>query len=249
VPHSAFVQLMNSLDRKKTEQSPVPPGQGKEQTHSRNQRRRKLRQAKAERRAQSANTTLTTSQTLVLPVPLNLATSLSVETSSLPYDMPSPPETTIATSFPAITGLKNSNKKRGFQKSMQHSSAQRTTFESTDRPQPRLVPPSERTDLPSNVFVTKVNCQDGEWSAKMWDLDEGNYELKEREVTLVKPAGQEYQAWKMVEQKWNSLPPVTSEVEAGALVAWEVRNYPFVPYCQESHLVGAVRPLESTLKR
>jgi len=91
---------------------------------------------------------------------------------------------------PMITSLRNSNKKKGFKASMQQAyqlGGRRIVFGNTlvdtaspaieENPSPmqqqntkhqsftpRLIPPSERTDLPTHVFITSVDVEAGLWS-------------------------------------------------------------------------------------
>lgn len=97
-----------------------------------------------------------------------------------------------------MTSLKNSNKRKGFKERQAgrrpekivfdgaenvNANATSTASASFSRPNsrasishlPRLIPPSERTDLPSNVFVTSVDVEADLWTEKGKGAKKRNY--------------------------------------------------------------------------
>ncbi|KDQ14188.1 hypothetical protein BOTBODRAFT_44816 [Botryobasidium botryosum FD-172 SS1] len=171
--------------------------------------------------------------------------------------------TFASTSTSMITSLKNSNKKRGFQKMMQNTPAKRTVFESPSgvpgtsgtpsrapaststpsRPDPRaiqqrLIPPSERHDLPVNVFVTSVDVEDGMWAAgasagagttavdTSYAGLEGLHvkqELVDAAVRRVDGAAPELPIVDRaaVEKRWNKFAKVGQALVQGNIVGWK----------------------------
>lgn len=124
--------------------APVPPGFGKPQTRQRNERRRKKRLAKRE-----GSTTP--------PAPVGSANAIPLGTAK-PVPTPEPM---------MMMSLRNKNKRRKFKDNAGVPS--RITFQDSvagPSPPPRLVPPSERDQLPPGLFVTSVDVE-----ADMWPTD------------------------------------------------------------------------------
>ncbi|CAG8586119.1 4800_t:CDS:2, partial [Acaulospora colombiana] len=75
-----------------------------------------------------------------------------------------------------LKATKNDNKKKGYKQdteaiSHSHFVFDATTLNPSQRPTSslsfrRLIPPSQRTDLPSNMFVTSVDVEAGEWDSQ-----------------------------------------------------------------------------------
>ncbi|KAH9956796.1 hypothetical protein BC827DRAFT_1378443 [Russula dissimulans] len=116
--------------------APVPPGSGKPGTHARNERRRRKRLA--ERQLNVIPPVPTGSSNAI---PLGISTSVD------------PPE-------PMMMSLKNKNKRRGFKNTACMLS--HITFQDNDvapSPPSKLIPPSQRHQLPPGLFVTSVDVE------------------------------------------------------------------------------------------
>ncbi|KAI0269409.1 hypothetical protein BC834DRAFT_866172 [Gloeopeniophorella convolvens] len=134
--------------------APVPPGFGKPQTRARNERRRKKRTA-----GRTGAATSSTPAASANAVPLGAPKPVST-----PTPVPAPE--------PMMMSLKNKNKRRGFKRTADAPAHITFQDDGADGADPaaapvlptRLVPPSERTDLPPRLFVTSVDVEAGLWS-------------------------------------------------------------------------------------
>ncbi|KAF9032164.1 hypothetical protein BDZ89DRAFT_1063543 [Hymenopellis radicata] len=144
----------------------VPPGQGRHQTRSRNLRRRVKKQHE---QALASGIPFETPP----PPPKNLST-----TNLQPLGEPNGDSALNLSMF----SLGNKNKKKGYKQALEKPATAKIVFNS-DEPsssistpptksaptqsfpfnQQRLIPPSEREDLPSNMFVTSVDVEEGMW--------------------------------------------------------------------------------------
>ncbi|KAH9037634.1 hypothetical protein EDB85DRAFT_1935630 [Lactarius pseudohatsudake] len=144
-PPTSYNQVKKSL---RPTPASVPPGFGKPQTHARNERRRKKRLF--QRTAEAAP-----------PVPGN-------GSNAIPLGAAKPH---VHTPELMMMSLKNKNKRRGFKNTA--SVPSHVTFQDDDLRQPqRLIPPSERDQLPPRLFVTSVDVEAGMWpgdNEQKWD--------------------------------------------------------------------------------
>lgn len=170
----------------------VPPGQGKQSTQERNRRRRLARQH--QRAAVRAEADRGTSSAGGNQIPSNDATVVSVDeplssavapARSSASEISAPPKSMRDGGGGGelmMTSLKNSNKRKGFKDRQAGRRPERIVFEdlgpgATTTPStpavsrsqsrtnlPRLIPPSERTDLPHNLFVTSVDVEADLWN-------------------------------------------------------------------------------------
>jgi len=138
----------------------VQPGHGKPSTRKRNIRRRLKRLTEAGN-AQRKDAQLT---------PFVVESLEDLTNEAPPTTVAQEPVTSLLKS-----SLTNGNKRRGFKQSMQDVVPQKTIFlpqgetsQTPKTPTPvakpyTLIPPSQRTDLPRNIFVTSVDVEEGLW--------------------------------------------------------------------------------------
>jgi hypothetical protein len=147
------------------------PGEGKLSTQQRNQRRRKRHITE---KAQDKNIAQETKTNGMQIVP---SSSASVSTrQSIPTPTPtSAPDLGLPLAMPMAHATKNDNKRRGFKGKVGTDlglisgagyRTLTTDVTSSSSPfksslAPRLVSPSERTDLPGNILVTNVDVEAG----------------------------------------------------------------------------------------
>lgn len=192
----------------------VPPGSGKTSTRQRNLRRRKKRLAMKEAEA----------------VPPLSATERTYSPSSV--QMPSVVNRLDADlSSSMMHATSNANKRKGFKESMKGVSANHKTFgadssfpsfTSTRR---RLVPPSERRDIPNNIIVTSVDVE-ANWQMDSSHSTKNTIEpLEQDEDNFVSTQRQDLPRldWDAVERKWESYSFVKdSEIRSiGIIVLWK----------------------------
>jgi hypothetical protein len=142
--------------------------------------------------------------------------------------------TMIVDSVAPISTLKNKNKKKGFQKSMENLPVKRIIFPDEDKaditqqPTAEFVPPSERKNLPSNMFVTWVDVELGRSSVADPDssMINGTGEVKGASNGLSSPAApltDEQINWDALEGRWSSFIDVGDNYpEEGTIVGWKV---------------------------
>jgi len=148
-----------------------------------------------------------------------------------------------------LKATKNDNKKRGFKQGMQSMASNHRVFQddssSPSKGTPngtraRLIPPSERTDLPRNIIVTSIDVEDGMWhkgtrvngkknKAKtkspdrqysgMFDgyeaglhkaVDETEFVPTQRSVQPEPALGEQGWSWDTVDRSWENYPLLTS---------------------------------------
>ncbi|ELU37580.1 hypothetical protein AG1IA_08390 [Rhizoctonia solani AG-1 IA] len=191
----------SSYTRATPSQLPVPPGEGKTTTKSRNARRRALRKHQAAGTAFSPRTTPAPTSTTATFTPAPAGDSITATKTQV--------NAPIAPAKHA-----NKNKRKGFDRDMAESVATRIIYgtpapsASVERPAPvdtpaestvqtksrythyHVVPPSERKDLPANVIVTSVDVEavDGLEGVGEW-FDGGN-RIVEEESTPVNDVGE-----------------------------------------------------------
>ena len=202
--------------------APVPPGFGKPQTHARNDRRRKKRLL--ERVAKATP-----------PV-------AGGSPNAIPLGAAKPH---VHTPEPMMMSLKNKNKRRGFKNAASVPSC--VTFQDDDivalsQPQ-RLIPPSERDQLPPRLFVTSVDVEadlwprddEQKWDRKQKKIQRDSYghteeqadvklDYGEEEVTTTLAASDlDYAA---LEKAWVTAPVlgITTALSINSVVGWQVRH-------------------------
>ncbi|KAK0199314.1 hypothetical protein DFS33DRAFT_1401236 [Desarmillaria ectypa] len=189
------------------QQNHVPPGLGSQQTRSRNQRRR----LKKKHEAEAANSTLSTA-----PRPKDLSS-----TNGIPLGRKAPTEDELSLS---MFSLGNKNKKKGFKQRLTFPATPKIVFQDH---MPRLVPPSERENLPTNVFVTSVDVEADKWGkkAKKEAIEEAVLYYGEEEVAEVEDVIDEEanKMWEAAEANFDSYPAITQPEQGhvGSLVAWK----------------------------
>ncbi|KAK0197838.1 hypothetical protein F5146DRAFT_1156842 [Armillaria mellea] len=189
------------------QQNHVPPGWGSQQTRSRNQRRRLKKKYEAE----VAGSTPPTA-----PRPKDISS-----TNGVPLGRKAPTENELSLS---MFSLGNKNKKKGFKQKLTLPATPKIVFQAQT---PRLVPPSEREDLPANVFVTSVDVEEGRWGKKAKKeaieevaLDYGEEAIVEEGDAIDEEANK---MWETVEAVFDSYPVITQpdQSHVGNLVAWK----------------------------
>lgn len=148
-----------------------------------------------------------------------------------------------------MMSMKNKNKRRGF-KNNTASAPSRVTFQDDDhvvvapsQPQ-RLIPPSERDQLPPRLFVTSVDVEAGMWPRD----DEQKWDRKQKKVQRDAYGHSEEQAdvkleygempedegtstaldvnFAALENAWVTAPVLgnRSALAIGSIVGWQVRH-------------------------
>ncbi|KAK0475190.1 hypothetical protein IW261DRAFT_1568104 [Armillaria novae-zelandiae] len=211
-------------------QNHVPPGWGSQQTRSRNQRRRLKKKYEAE----VASTT-----PLTAPRPKDISS-----TNGVPLGHKAPTENELSLS---MFSLGNKNKKKGFKQKLAFPATPKIVFQAQT---PRLVPPSEREDLPTNMLVTSVDVEKGKWGKKAKKeaieevaLDYGEEDIVEDEDAIDEEANK---MWETVEAVFDSYPVITQPEQShvGNLVTWKALALNPITFSPEVSLhlarVGAV---------
>ncbi|KAK0232632.1 hypothetical protein IW262DRAFT_7829 [Armillaria fumosa] len=188
-------------------QNHVPPGWGSQQTRSRNQRRRLKKKYEAEAAGSNPPTA---------PRPKDLSS-----TNGVPLGHKAPTESELSLS---MFSLGNKNKKKGFKQKLALPATPKIVFQAQTL---RLVPPSEREDLPTNMFVTSVDVEEGRWGKKAKKeaieevaLDYGEEDIVEDEDAINDEAKK---MWETVEAVFDAYPVITQPEQShvGNLVAWK----------------------------
>ncbi|KAK4685082.1 hypothetical protein P7C73_g5071, partial [Tremellales sp. Uapishka_1] len=235
-------------------QSSIPPGLGKASTHDRNIRRRRarlLKKLEAEGQAPPA----------------------SGSGGATPDKAINGTTTTFQVSRPIVSEMENRNKKKGFLREMKGLRGSRTVFEeptavpngdadtafplegpedgemngTLSTAQKRVVPPSERQDLPSNVFVTSQEYDgkrdNGAWRngrvASALEIPVVQAEAPNPIAAEVADEAEDVKKrvdWEKTEAEFDQLANLTveklAEVREGDLLAWkdlELDLYTFSP--------------------
>ncbi|KAH9007269.1 hypothetical protein EDB86DRAFT_2870947 [Lactarius hatsudake] len=213
-PPASYNQVKKSL---RPTPAPVPPGFGKPQTHARNERRRKKRLF--QRTTEAAP-----------PVPGN-------GSNAIPLGAAKPH---VHTPELMMMSLKNKNKRRGFKNAA--SVPSHVTFQDDDLRQPqRLIPPSERDQLPPRLFVTSVDVEAGmrprdneqKWDRKQKKAQRDAYGHAEEQADVKLDYGEipeeegtttaldlDYAA---LEKAWATAPVLknTTALLIGSIVGWQ----------------------------
>jgi len=142
--------------------------------------------------------------------------------------------------------LKNKNKRRGFKNTVRLPP--HITFQDNDvapSPPPKLIPPSERYQLPQRLFVTSVDVEadmspmngeqvrDRKWKKKGRD-SYGQLEEDEADIVLDytgipeedSTAASSVPDYTELEKAWLNAPPLTENaaLSIGSVVGWQVRK-------------------------
>jgi hypothetical protein len=148
----------------------------------------------------------------------------------------------------AMSSLSNKNKRRGFKGAMGQNVPEKIVFtfpavEETPiaRVLPRLIPPSERQNLPSNMLVTSVDVEEGLHSKKKrkkWD--EASDPSLYNEVEIKNESGVDVNA---IEREWDALVQIKEQISlcSGALVGWKVSSPHFEFLKSDDHLTSGPR--------
>ncbi|KAG0698015.1 hypothetical protein DFH29DRAFT_943544 [Suillus ampliporus] len=233
----------------------VPPGYGKPSTRNRNLRRRRKRLAEHNNPPEEPLAP-TSGANSILPLPMSLT-----RTSSEAYAADAEPESEPQV---MMVSLRNKNKKKNFRQLMdkplppkivfaelENAPMQETASEPLDKPIPtgtstqdkvsihpvkhaRLIPPSERNDLPSNIFVTSVDLEEGIWPKKKRRSKEEPVTASYHDDSCTADLNLDYGPAEVsgvnldealhlrAEQQWDSLPKITnvSQVKVDNIVAY-----------------------------
>jgi hypothetical protein len=205
-----------------------------------------------------------------MPIVPSTSVSVSTRQQGIPTQIPTPtsaPHQGLALATCMAHAMKNDNKRRGFKGKTGRdlgliSGAGSRTFTpgvispspfspfKPLSPVPRLVPPSERTDLPGNIMVTSVDVEAGEWDVPPrkstgtktranaehldWGLErsagwegEGEFVPAQREAPVQLDGGAGLLAgwdWEEVEKGWERYPELVSgtTVKTGWVFLWKV---------------------------
>ncbi|KAG2056197.1 hypothetical protein BDR06DRAFT_995648 [Suillus hirtellus] len=242
-------KCMDATTKSKTVQdniSFVPPGYGKPSTRNRNLRRRRKRVAEHN---QSPDKPLAPISGANAVLPLPIQQNSSIHTSSEVYVVDAEPE-----SEPNVmmVSLRNKNKKKNFRQLMDKPLPPKIVFSElenapaqaeppdkllpagTSNPEEvavppikhaRLIPPSERNSLPSNIFVTSVDVEEGKRPKKKRrskeELATASYDNESctadfsldygsAEVPMANPDEVSYLR---ADQQWDLLPKITSALQ------------------------------------
>ncbi|GJJ07812.1 hypothetical protein Clacol_002017 [Clathrus columnatus] len=163
----------------------IPPGMGKPSTHSRN-RRRKIKRWK-----QKTQNIIQDGNEDQQGYNSHEAVKESIIHDHLPFF---PPHTnTLQQCVP---------------------SKARDNRDSLPHPLANFIPPSERHDLPSNIFVTSIDVEDMNYW-KDHSACEENFQLEEI------PYGTNFD-WDTIDGSWNTYPKVTSStlISKGSILGW-----------------------------
>lgn len=150
-----------------------------------------------------------------------------------------------------LRATKNDNKKRGFKQGMQSATSKHQLFQEgsmqlsspskgTPNGTQRLIPPSERIDLPNNIIVTSVDVEAGKWTSTSWQAkvdakSSGNKPTangsKNQEASFVptqrivdlEPIAPSWD-WETVDSSWETYPLLTSRapITKGSILLWKV---------------------------
>ncbi|KAF8590267.1 hypothetical protein K439DRAFT_174719 [Ramaria rubella] len=213
------------------QQTLVPPGQGKASTHSRNKRRKIKRQ-------------FTAVQTSFNGISKHSggdhdpATPMETEGNRV-MDLSGQPPLSTSEFRITCSSLGNKNKSKGFKKSMESAIPQKITFDSPVCKIPGVgnlstqvarsfIPPSERRDLPRNIFVTSVDVEwrTGQGRNHWQDVDRVEDEKAVEEVEVMEtldPSLSHLPDWEAIEKKWErySNMDISIKLVPDAIVAWK----------------------------
>lgn len=122
----------------------------------------------------------------------------------------------------------------------QTSIAKPKSNKKTARPPPELIPPSRRTDLPSNIIVSSVNVESDIWGDQVQaksshDVMEEDLEFDKLEANISARSGNETKnerkervtedviRWDSLDDSWDSLEALEPrKLQVGSILAWQV---------------------------
>lgn len=146
----------------------VPPGQGKPSTKDRNRRRRIARKFKAG----EATSSDAEGNKILSSLPETPASGSTKSSKSKPTTSPIDATPRVVNQQPLMMmSLKNSNKRKGYKDRLNGAQPTKLVFgssqevepEASSLPIPALVPPSQRSSLPSNIVVTSIDVEADLW--------------------------------------------------------------------------------------
>jgi hypothetical protein len=229
----------------------IPPGQGKARTQARNARRKKKRLAEKERSNVDLDPITSSSISSQHVQPFRITAGGHIQKAE---DPTSQENDTLASSM--VKATKNDNKKRGYKQGREISTHSRIVFDTIDpdisqrptsslsfRPPGRLIPPSQRMDLPGNMFVTSVDVEADEWDYQNSlettqvtapklrqnnSVTKTSHDTEAFVATQREKVSEEYRDhvdWEEVERRWNDHKAVSSisSIAPGNVVLWKVR--------------------------
>ena len=149
-----------------------------------------------------------------------------------------------------MMSLKNKNKRRDFKKTIgmpSHITFQDNEVASSQPPPTRIIPPSERGQLPPRLFVTSVDVEEDIWPKRNdqnWDRKQKKTQresygqaVDEADITLDygktpeedKTASVSTLDYTALESAWVNAPPIEEKaiLPFGCVVGWQVR--PSIP--------------------
>ncbi|KAG1762806.1 hypothetical protein EV702DRAFT_1225264 [Suillus placidus] len=263
-------ELFNSLrrSRRSTSISFVPPSYGEPSTRNRNLRRRQKCVAE-HNQPPDEPLAPTSGANAVLPLPIqqNSLTRTSSEAYVADAEPEPEPEPNVM-----VVSLRNKNKKKNFHQLMDKPLPPKVVFAElenapaqADPPDKlavplvkhaRLIPPSERDGLPSNIFVTSVDVEEGQQSKKKRrskeELVTASCDNESRtahftldyglaEVLMTNPGEALHLR---VEQQWDLLPKLTSasHVKVDNVIAYKRYTRLMsssIIYCLPCHVTSA----------
>lgn len=199
---------MIAFREKKVPQSiaTVPPGQGKRSTQQRNLRRRRKKLAT---KGLDANQSEIEEEHNSQSAPMG-----SFDTGGLD-----------PLSISMLSNLSNANKKRGFKQTMTGVTPKHSYFmngnatSSSPTKLNRIIPPSERTDLPRNMIVTSVDVEADLWGS----VGHRNSSSKSLAPTAGASTRQVTFDWATVESNWEKYAIISqSDITLNATILWKV---------------------------
>ena len=146
-----------------------------------------------------------------------------------------------------MMSLKNKNKRRGFKNTTSGAPAH-ITFQDDDhvvvtpsQPPQRLIPPSERDELPPRLFVTSVDLEAGMWprdNEQKWDRKQKKVQrdaygyAAEEQADVKLDYGEEDTTiasdldYAALEKAWATAPVLgyKTALPVGSVVGWQVRR-------------------------
>ena len=147
-----------------------------------------------------------------------------------------------------MMSLKNKNKRRGFKNTTSGAPAH-ISFKDDDHavvtpsqpPQKRLIPPSERDELPPRLFVTSVDLEAGMWprdDEQKWDRKQKKVQrdaygyVAEEQADVKLDYGEEDTTiasdldYAALEKAWATAPVLgyKTALPVGSVVGWQVRR-------------------------
>ncbi|KAF8516018.1 hypothetical protein BU17DRAFT_93130 [Hysterangium stoloniferum] len=231
----------------------IPPGMGKPSTQSRNKRRKIKRQAS---RATNAHCSISDDATALAPVAGSEHPSTSPKHNGTMQPVESAPQWQFETSVPRTlsSSLGNRNKSKAFKSAMENAIPQKTVFPGKQPQQVYFVPPSERGDLPPNIFVSSIDVE--------WRTGQGRSQSHRQEQQVEGPpldalptypdeaqtpqtSNQDAIDWATVERRWSQYPTLDVSLIEKLLpthiVAWKAFGLDPVSLTPQSSMLHMAR--------